>query len=351
MANADFSYLVSSLPDYVKNNGELISKQVAFGTPTVKRVTPMNDVKYKAKLNFLSLSGAFQNGKGCATEYNSTATLTDRDITTAILERKWRICPDTLIGKWPEYLVKVPADKRDELPFEAFLIAEIIAAVNDELETLVWQGDADAVSNPDLIDGYLSIVGAAATHVAVTINAGESHFSAVRKMIAALPAKLLKLGIKVFVAPEFFTQLAFELVDANLYHFNPGAPVESLILPGTEVEVINTPGLAGSSKIFASVLKNMFYASDDTDAQNRVKVGYNDEYGYFYVQVKFNAGVQVAFPDWCAIGTIGGTLVTPDGNAMLGRIATAVEGIADAAEEVADDDHVFKTKEQTAQTS
>lgn len=369
MADADFSYIVSSLPDYVKNNGELISKQIAFGTPTVKRVTPMTDVKYKAKLNYLGLSGNFQNGRGCATEYNSTATLTDRDITTAILERKWRICPDTLLGKWPEYLVRIPADKRDELPFEAYLVAEIISEVNDELETLVWQGDATKVSDPDLISGYLTIVGAEATRKSVSIAAGTSHFAAVRAVIAALPAKLLKKAVKVFVAPEFFTQLSFELVDANLYHFNPGEPVESLILPGTNVEIINTPGLANSGKIFASVLENMYYASDDTDAQNRVKIGYNDEKDYFYAKVRFNAGVQVAFPDWCCIGTIQGDLVTPDANAQLSAIATAAAAIAENTEDIADAvadssadlsaiktsaasladaDHVYKTKEQTA---
>ena len=336
MADADFSYIVSSLPDYVENNRELISQQIAFGTPTVKRVTPMN-AKYKAAINMLSLSGSFQNGKGCATEYNSTATLTDREITTAILERKFRICPDTLIGKWPEYLVRIPADKRDSLPFEAFLVAEIITSVNDELETLIWQGKTSTYSGTDLINGYLVLAENDATVIDVTIAAGTSAWKAIKAVIAAVPAALRKKSVKVFVGPEVFTALAFELVDANLYHFAPEDDVESLRVPGTNVEVINTPGLAESDRIYASILDNMFYGTDDIDAQNRVKVGYNDEKGYFWANVRFNAGVNHAIGKWVVLGTIGGDLVSPDK-------ASALEAIAANTAELADADHVYKTE-------
>lgn len=300
MADASFSYIVSALPAYVKENQELISKSIAFGTPSVKRFTPM-DVKYKAKLNFLGISGAFQNGKGCATEYNATATMTNREITTAVLEKKLRICPDTLLGKWPEYLVRVPADKRDSLPFEAYLIAELIANVNDELEELVWQG---SVSGGDLIDGLLTILAGEQTAVTTTIASGTSKWAGIQQIISAVPAMLRKKAIKVYVAPEYFTALAFELVALNLYHFNPGTPVESLTVPGTNIEVVNTIGLAGSGKAVASIDENIFYGTDDADAQNRAKVGYNEEHGYFFMNVRFNAGVQVAFPDWCVLATI-----------------------------------------------
>lgn len=300
MANADFSYIVTGLPAFVKENQELISSQVALGAPSVKRFVPMN-VKYKAHLNVLSLSGAFHDGKGCATEYNATASLTNREIVTAILEKKLRLCPDTLLGKWPEYLVRIPADKRDEIPFEAFLINELIINCNEELETLVWQGDT---SDDDLIDGVVTILNAASTTIDVAIAAATTKWNAIQAVVAAIPAKLRRKALRVYVAPEFFTALAFELVNANLYHFNPGTPVDSMILPGTKIEVINTDGLAGSNIIVATTADNIYYGTDDEDAQNRVKVGFNEENGYAWMQVRFNAGVQVAFPDWCVLGTI-----------------------------------------------
>lgn len=350
MAN-ETNFIVSSLPDYVANNRELISKQIAFGTPTVKRVTPMTNVKYKAKLNFLGVSAPFQNGRGCAVGYDGTATFTDRDIETAILEQKIKICPDTLLGKWPEYEVRIPADKREYLPFEAYVISELIADCNDRLETLVWQGKTSAHGGSDLIDGYLYYAGADATVVDVTVNNGTSAFNAIRQIIAAAPAKLLK-NLKVFVDPAFFQKLAFELVDANLYHFNPGEPIESLVFPGTLVEVYNTPGLAGSNKAYASVLKNMYYGTDEEGANKRVKVGYNEENGYFWMDIRFNAGVQHAFGDWVVLAALG-TITSPDANAELKSIATSAATIATkqtsietSAAALANADHVFKTKEQ-----
>jgi len=336
MAN-ETNYIVSSLPDYVKENVELISKQLAFGTPTVKRVTPQTGVKLSAHLNFLGLNVPLQDGKGCATGYSGTATFTNRTITTAILEKKIKICPDTLIGKWPEYLVRIPEDKREFLPFEAFLVGELIKDANDQLETLIWQGATSAHSGTDLLNGYLTIVGAEATHIATTISAGTSAWNAVKQVILAAPSRIVR-DLKVFVAPEFFNKLCLEMVEKNLYHFNPGAPVESIIFPGTNVEVISTAGLYNSGKIFASTLDNMFYGTDEENAESRVKVGYNDENGYFYADMRWNSGVQVAFPDRCVIGTYT-TITSPDGNAQLASIAASASSLAAA-------DHIFKTKEQ-----
>lgn len=334
----EVNYIVSSLPDYVKENTELISRQLAFGTPTIKRVTPQVGVKTSARINFLGLNVPIQDGSGCATGYSGTATITNRQIVTAILEKKIKICPDTLLGKWPEYLVRIPADKRESLPFEAFLVAELIKDANDQLETLVWQGKTSTYSGTDLINGYLTLVGAEATHIAESIAAGSSAFAAVKQVILAAPAKIVSKGFKVFAAPEFFNQLALEMVEKNLYHFNPGAPVESLVFPGTSVEVINTPGLANSGKLFGAQLENMFYGTDEAGAESRVKVGYNDENGYFWADMRWNSGVNVAFPDRCVIGTYT-TIVSPDGDTALAGIKAALDGLnADAK--------VFKTKEQ-----
>lgn len=339
MAN-EVNYIVSSLPAYVKEFPELISKQLAFGTPTVRRLTPQTGIKTSARINFLNVNVPLQNGIGCGFTPSGTAELTNRTIVTAILKKEIKVCPDTLMGKWPEYEVRVPADQRDNLPFEAYLVAEIIAETNEQLETLVWQGDTvNGTGDLALIDGFLAIASAEAGTVDVTIPAGSSALKAVRAVIAAAPAKLLRHGFKVFVSPEDFTALAFELVDANLYHFNPGAPVDSLILPGTNVEVINAPGLSGTDYMFGSLLKNMYYGTDVEGAENRVKIVYDEINDYFAVKFRWNSGVQVAFPDWCVLAEKAGSIVSPDGDAALAAIAAGVSELADA-------DHVYKTDEQ-----
>ncbi|MBQ0153150.1 MAG: hypothetical protein KBS70_00020, partial [Bacteroidales bacterium] len=98
--------------------------------------------------------------------------------------------------------------------------------------------------------------------------------------------------------------LGFELVDANLYHFQPSADLDSFVFPGTNVEIISAYGLAGTDKIFATNLENMYYGTDVEDAERRVKVVYDEKTDLFYVKLRWNAGVQVAFPDRVVLATL-----------------------------------------------
>lgn len=307
MPEVNINYIVSSLPDYVKNNAELISKSLAFGTPTIKRLTPQTGIKTSEYINFLGVNVPIQNGRGCGFNANGSVTLTNRTITTAILKKELEICPDTLLGKWAEYDVRIPADQRDHLPFEAFVIAEILNETAEQLEALVWQGKTATHGGTDLIDGFLTILDNESTAIKLNSIDETKKYDAVKAVISAAPAKLIK-NLKVFVSPEFFLALSFELLEKNLYHFDVGTPQESLIFPATGVEIIKTEGLAGTNRIVASVLKNMYYGTDVEDAERRVKVVYDEKADTFAIKFRWNSGVQVAFPDWCVVGT----LVTPE---------------------------------------
>lgn len=332
----DLNYLVSSLPDYVEQRRDVLIDAVQFGTPTIKRITPQTGIKTSAAINYLGVNVPLQSGVGCCIEPDGAAELSQRVINTAMIAKVLSICPDTLLGKWPEYLVRVPADDRQNLPFEEYLLAAIIAETQDQLETLVWQGDT---GNSDLIDGFLTILAAENDVVPVSINSGVSAFQAIIQMIANIPTKVLGMSPKIFVAPEFFVQLSLELVSANLFHFAPDGNVESLVFPGTRIEVINTPGLTGTSTLVASPLDNMFYGTDVEDAERRYRIIYDEKCDSFLVKFRWNSGVQVAFPDRVVVGTLQGTVVSPDANAELASIAASVAELADA-------DHVYKTDEQ-----
>lgn len=309
MADATTAFVVSSLGAYVKQSREIISKAVLFDAPSLKYFVPQPDVKYKEKIHFLGLTGSTHDGKGCTTEYNRSAALTDREIVTAIFEDKIKICPDTLLGYWGEYLVRIPADKRasGEIPFEAYLVDALIEAQSDTIEYAVWQGDADAVSNPDLIDGIVTILSGESTCIDVTIAASTTMRNAVKQMLAAFPAKLKKArkGVRLYMAPENYEALCFELVEANLYHYDMGngAP-DSFIFPGTNVEVVNTLGLAESDAMVLTTADNIYYGYDEAEGNTRVAGGWNEEHGYAWLNLRHNAGVQVAFPDWCVLGSI-----------------------------------------------
>lgn len=301
----DVNYIVSSLPDYVKENTDILVDAIQFGSPTIRRITPQTGIKTTGLVNVLAVNVPFQEGAGCCKEPAGEAELSAREIVTGMIAKIIDICPDSLLGKWPEYLVRVPADDRKDLPFEEYLIAALIAETEDQMEAAVWQGDTSSL-DPNLaqFDGFLKILAGEADVIPATITDPSQVMATIMEVIAAIPTAVLTQRPKIFVPSDFFVKLSMELMVANLYHFAPDGNIESLVFPGTNIEVINTPGLNGTDTIVASPLNNMFYGTDVENAHRRYRVIYDEKCENFRVIFRWNAGVQVAFPDRVVVADI-----------------------------------------------
>lgn len=302
---AEAGFVVSALPAYVQENRDLISKNIALGAPTLGRISIQQGIKGTMPLHFLENESTWQNGKGCSFNPDGSTTLTDRNIVTGLIKIDRELCPDDLLGKWPEYDVRIPATEREHLPFEAYIVADIVNDIEEKLEEAIWQ--ADTTSNVHYLnkfDGLLKIIAAEQTSIKLTIAQGTTAIAAVRQIISSLPKKVLKKGAALFVSPEFFTALGFELVDANLFHFAPSESLDEFIFPGSKVRILNTDGLSGTANIVATWAPNLFYGTDTVNGQRLMKVAYDDIKESFALKVRFNAGTQVAFPDWVVLATL-----------------------------------------------
>lgn len=309
MAASDPNFIVSSLPDYVKENQDFLIKEVVFGTPTVSRITPQTGIKTSAYINYLSAAPTLQDGKGCGFNAINSTTLTQRTIETALIKVNETFCPDTLLGKWAEYLVRIPETQRESLPFEAYIVRIFRDAVKAKIETLVWQGDKTQSSDADIkwINGFLKIALTDASVIDVAIAYGTSAWNSIKAVIKAVPAELIRKGnVKVFVSPELFLSFVLELVEKNLYHYSGpvNAAPEEIAFPGTNIGVVSTAGLAETNYILATTPDNMFYGTDVESAAEQFKVSYDDKTNLFYLAVRWNSGVQFAFPDRVVLGTI-----------------------------------------------
>lgn len=303
---ADQNYIVSSLPEYVEQRREPLVRDVVMGSPTIEMMTKQTGIKTRAAINYLDADPVFQEGRGCGFTPQGTATLTQREITTGIIKVNMEICPDTLLGKWAEYLVYIRAT-RDELPFEEYLVRSIIASINKKMEKAVWQGDT-ASSDADLshFDGLLKIANSESETVKISIAAGTSAYDAIEQMYLAIPEDILGKGVRIFVAPSVFRIFTLELVKKNMFHYSgpqDEAPKE-FIFPGTDVRVVSTPGLAGTLNMLASTRENMFYGCDMEDDKEEIKIWFSDDDDLFKLKVKWNAGVQFAFPNRVVLGTM-----------------------------------------------
>ena len=303
------NFVVSSLPDYVQNNKDLIIKNFALvGTASRQRFGLQTGIKTSAYLNYLELAPVLQDGKGCGFSASGTATLTQRTITTAIIKVNMDICPDSLLGKYAEYLVRIGA-KSDELPFEQYIIDGITAELNKKIEKLIWQGDTTKTTDTDLkwINGILKQLASDTDKVAVSIANGTAIYNAIKAVYLAIPEETLERGAEIYISPANYRDFLQAMVEKNYFHYSgpQDAAPEEFVFPGTDVKVVKTPGLAGvNNLIVASFPENFVYGCDAEGDLEEVKIWFSDDDDLFKLKVKWNSGIAYRFPNQVVLGTI-----------------------------------------------
>lgn len=298
--------IADSLPAYVQQNRDQILAKVLFRGGTIEKMAKQTGIKTTAAINYLDTDPVFQNGLGCSFDAQGTATLTQREIETGLIKVNMDFCPDTLLGKYAEYMVAIRATAED-LPFEEYLVESIIANINKKMEKAVWQGDT-ASADPSLshFDGLLKIANAEADTVKVAIAANTSAYDAIKAVYMSIPEEVLDKGARIFVSPALFREFSQEMVEKNYYHYS-GAQDENIqefVFPGTNVRVVSTSGLSGTQNILATYYDNMFYGCDAVDDKEEVDLWFSKDDRVFKLAVRWNAGTQFAFPDAVVLGTI-----------------------------------------------
>ena len=293
------NFVVTSLPAYVQDNKDLLIKNFAIvGGETRKRISVQTGIKKDEHINYLNLTPTFQSGVGCGFTAQGEATLTQRLIETARFKVNMEFCPDTLIGKYAEYQVSINASENESLPFEAYIMEALTNEIVKKIETTIWGG----VKASDLIDGFLTLAKADSDVVDVVIE-GTSAYADILKVYNAMSEYTLEQGGEIYVSPAKFRAFMQEMVEKNYFHYNPGnAEPSEFLLPGSNVKVVRTPGLAGKTEVVGTFAKNMYYGCDLENAAEDIKVWYSDDDDLIKVAAKWNMGVQFAFPGEVVLG-------------------------------------------------
>jgi len=296
------NFLVTGLADYVATNRDLII--ASFGLPnsgTRGRIGIQTGIKKDAYLNYLHLEAAFQDGSSCGFNPLDEIALANKVINTAAIKVDGQICPETLLGKYAEYLVRIRATE-NELPFEQYIIDTLIGQINKGIEKLIWTGDT---SGTDLIDGFLTQFAADANVVAVTLTGVTAAYDAVKAVYFAMPEEALEKGGVIFVDPAIFRALLNDLVVLNYYHYDMGnGNPEEILLPGTDVRVIKTAGLASTNAIVGTFADNLVYGCDMENDNEAVDIWWSSDNRMFRYEVKWNSGVAYHFSELIAVGAM-----------------------------------------------
>ena len=319
------AFVVSGLSDYVQNNREIILKDIVLGADSISRMTIQPGIKKDAELNFLLVEPALQDGSDCGWNASGNATFTKRTINTGAIKVNMAFCKKTLLGKWTEYVVRFGANN-EEFPFEQYIIDEVVKGIKAQMEKNVWQSDT---ASSGLFDGLLKIINAATGTIKETITSGKSAYEAIYQVYMAIPESILdKEDLAINVSPKVFRAFCKELTDMNMYHYTADGSKTEVILPGTGCKVKMVKGLADGTgtnyrKIVATYDRNLVYGCDMLDDAETVEAWYSKDNDEHRIKVDFNAGVQIAFPDLCVLGTMQADPVSPAQSIVsLAAIAT-----------------------------
>lgn len=293
------NYNVSALPDYVdQTREELIAKSV-LGAKSIDLFNLFTGVKGATALNLIDTKVTFGNGAECGWDETGDVNLSQRILDPAYLKVNLSICDKNLLGKWTEHLVKIAANKVDsDLPFEKELIDGIIADINTQVEKMIYQGTKSDTS----FEGLLGILQTASAPTA----SGATAYEAIKAAIKQLPANVFaKDDVTVLVGNDTYAAFMQELVEANLYHYNPANGADGFYVPGTPVKVVAVPGLVGTNKIIVASLSNIYYGTDLTGDKETIDAWFSRDTRSFRIAVEFLAGVQVAYPEEVVVATVG----------------------------------------------
>lgn len=292
---------VTALTSYVEEqNLPLIAKAV-LGAKSAKMFSLQSDVKGPSALNLVGTDIALQDGSECGWNASGDTKLSQRVLTPAVLKINQDFCDKSLLKTWAQHEVRVAAGQKN-LPFEEEFTNGIVDAVNEKLEKLIYQGDAD---NTAEFDGLIKILGDSDA-ITVSGETGTPAYTAIKDVYMAMPEAVIEKGDAVIlVSAGMFRAFVQELVTANLYHYSPENNNEEYMLPGTNVRVIKVNGLNGTEGfdyVIGGRLSNMFYGTDAEGDENKFEFWYSQDNREFRLAIEFTAGVQVAYPDEIVFG-------------------------------------------------
>lgn len=287
------AYDVTALPSYVEQNRLPLLAAAVLKGKTVEVINRQSGVKGKAALNIVDINAPFQDGSTCGFNASGNDAFSQRIIETTLVkvEKEW--CWKDLIGYWNEYQYRVIAGDKT-LAFEEFFLNEIAKKIAEQIETIIWQGN-----------NSLSIVGLLGQFTAAsqTIQAstGSTDLENIQEVYAAIPEEVLDRAV-IFCGAGVWRGAVQSLVAANLYHYNPEAPVDEFVLPGTNCRVIKVNGLNSATEQSKSKLivgadpMNLVYGYDIEDSDKAFDVWYSRDNDTIRLRMNSNIGAQIAFP-------------------------------------------------------
>ena len=273
---------LEGLTAYVDERKLPLIGEAVLKSKTISMVNVQTGVKYKAAINSVFVDPTLQDGSVCGFTDSGTNELTQRIITAPAIKVNMTFCHKDFLKYWTNYETRIAATE-EKMPFEEFFINKVIESVKAKNEVRIWQ-DAENGLIAALADG------------AVEATADASAFTAIKNVYMAIPEEVLDKAA-IFVGADTYRKFIQEMVEKNLYHYSADGVDQEIYFPGTNNKVVAVNGLNGTKKIVAADPENLFVGVDMVDDAEKFDFWYSKDNDEFRLNIQYNLGAQIAFPD------------------------------------------------------
>jgi len=298
---------VTQIESYVdENRAELIAKSVA-SAKSMKMLNLQTGYKSSGAVTIMETEVVYQDGNKTGRSPEGETVLSQRILTVGDIIVEEDIDLKKLNKTYMQHQVKAGSFE-DTLPFEAFYTqnkAEKIALQN---EIAIWRGDTAITGtttedkNLKRFDGFLKIFAGESDIIdgnpsgvtEITKANVESIFDDIYNLI---PTSILSKDDLVvmcgFDTFRFFTQA---VKTTNYNHYDGKASDFEIIIPGTNVTLVATEGLNGTSTIVCGRKSNFVIGTDLENEEERFEVWYSKDDRVLKADVNFKLGTQIQHP-------------------------------------------------------
>jgi len=308
------AFSFSGLTAYVEQNERLLVASSVLGAKTQQLIQAngnvMVGVKSKETINIMDTDAIFQAGGSCGFLTSGTTTFSQREVEVGKFKVNEAICPKDLEQYY--FQKALPAGSRyDTVYFAEEYTGRKAAKIAAQLEKAIWQGDKTSVDvNLNKFDGIIELIKDAGASI---VNANSvAYYGSVETAIndstvvnildaiyKAIPAEVVdKDDVKIFCGMDVFRTATVAIKNDNLFHYQVNAKAnDSFILPGTSIEVVGTPGLNGTNKLYAMRVSNLYLGTDLlNEGTDRWELFFAKEADQVRFVSEFKLGVNFAFP-------------------------------------------------------
>lgn len=309
LSREQFAYDVASIGGYVDQvGGELLSKAL-IGATTPKYVNVRLGINGTQALNLLNSTAYFQSGT-CGWNPSGTTTFSQHNITTCHEKYNEALCYKDLYDTYQSMLM-APGQTQETVPFEQQIADLKVKQIQQRIEQQLWGA---TVSGGACFNGFAFLISqatgntyasAVASSSGTTFSSSAAYGSAgnpiteVDKLINVLDDNAMsREDLRVFMSYANFRLYVQALTRANFFQNYIGSTDITGMMeathPNTNVKVIPTIGLNGSSQVTIGPAEYMVVGFDLLSDHEKLTIWYSKDFDELRLRANYNYGATIA---------------------------------------------------------